>query len=467
MSLTRTLAGSLTALALVTTAQSAFALDISEPDNFGRIGNWLVLGGFPHGGCYSPLGNVIDPVAAAPCGGDSDAGRTWQQYTPATVGGAWITPCGQGGACNGGYVSSDLNCFYGGVVAGAPDFVMGYAYTNLILDQPMTLRLWSGSDDGYRYWIDGNLALDVQGACRCYGDSQEMVQVTLTAGVHKILVQVGEGGGHWGFVLRATDVNNNPITTGIHADTGTQCCDDPDNDGVCAPDDVCPGFDDHADADMDGIPDGCDPCPLDDQNDVDGDGVCGNVDNCANVYNPTQGDFDNDGSGDACDVRCETLIADADAYIAADQPTSNFGAGALAVGVINNGASVRETLLHFSHPQIPSGALITSGSLFLYQYSRIGGQQALELSLADDAWSEGAVTWQSYGAPSSGALLGTGSNVSNAGLFSIPINTSFPVSAIDDGLVLTQDAGHTMLYDHTSPNYWQKPRLKLCFVVTE
>ena len=34
--------------------------------------------------------------------------------------------------------------------------------------------------------------------------------------------------------------------------------DDSDNDGVCDSDDACPGFDDNADADGDGIPDGCD-----------------------------------------------------------------------------------------------------------------------------------------------------------------------------------------------------------------
>lgn len=40
---------------------------------------------------------------------------------------------------------------------------------------------------------------------------------------------------------------------------GNEPCVDTDQDGVCDEDDECPGYDDRADADGDGIPDGCDP----------------------------------------------------------------------------------------------------------------------------------------------------------------------------------------------------------------
>ncbi|MCB9680454.1 MAG: hypothetical protein H6733_03210 [Alphaproteobacteria bacterium] len=67
-------------------------------------------------------------------------------------------------------------------------------------------------------------------------------------------------------------------------DTRDPCLDDPgndpDGDGVCAADDVCPGSDDALDADDDGVPDGCDPCPDDPGNDDDGDGVCAADDPC-------------------------------------------------------------------------------------------------------------------------------------------------------------------------------------------
>ena len=37
---------------------------------------------------------------------------------------------------------------------------------------------------------------------------------------------------------------------------------------------ACPGWDDSVDGDADGVPDTCDPCPLDNPDDSDGDGVC-------------------------------------------------------------------------------------------------------------------------------------------------------------------------------------------------
>jgi len=39
------------------------------------------------------------------------------------------------------------------------------------------------------------------------------------------------------------------------------------------------------DADGDGQVDGCDACPNDADNDIDGDGVCGDVDNCMDTPN--------------------------------------------------------------------------------------------------------------------------------------------------------------------------------------
>ncbi|MEL6717038.1 MAG: hypothetical protein AAFP86_24895, partial [Planctomycetota bacterium] len=48
--------------------------------------------------------------------------------------------------------------------------------------------------------------------------------------------------------------------------------DDGDGDGVCDTDDVCDGFDDAIDSDGDGVADGCDGCPADRFDDRDGDG---------------------------------------------------------------------------------------------------------------------------------------------------------------------------------------------------
>ena len=69
-------------------------------------------------------------------------------------------------------------------------------------------------------------------------------------------------------------------------------------------DDDCNGFIDDglagADSDSDGIPDNCDICPNDPENDIDGDSICGNIDNCPTVSNPLQEDENLNGVGDAC-----------------------------------------------------------------------------------------------------------------------------------------------------------------------
>jgi cysteine-rich repeat protein len=99
---------------------------------------------------------------------------------------------------------------------------------------------------------------------------------------------------------------------------GTVSPDDMDGDGIPNAMDNCPTVFNpirpvdggkQADADMDGVGDVCDPCPLDmgttcmsvNANDVDGDGVPDTQDNCPGVANPDQADADMDGHGDACD----------------------------------------------------------------------------------------------------------------------------------------------------------------------
>jgi hypothetical protein len=116
-------------------------------------------------------------------------------------------------------------------------------------------------------------------------------------------------------------VNPSPLTAENCSDTIDNNCDgsvdgadlqcgacpagfDPDLDGICSWDDLCPDeFDpSQADLDGDGFGDACDVCPESGTINVDpdGDGLC--VENCPAVPNPTQDDGDGDGVGDVCDA---------------------------------------------------------------------------------------------------------------------------------------------------------------------
>jgi len=90
------------------------------------------------------------------------------------------------------------------------------------------------------------------------------------------------------------------FTTDIDGD-GIPSIRDEDDDGDTVLDgvDACPGFDDLADADSDGVADDCDVCPFDSLDDFDGDGVCGDVDPCP-LDNPD--DADGDGVCDSDDI---------------------------------------------------------------------------------------------------------------------------------------------------------------------
>ncbi len=80
---------------------------------------------------------------------------------------------------------------------------------------------------------------------------------------------------------------------------------DSDNDGILDCNDICPGSNDTVDSDIDGIPDGCDNCPLVDNTDQlnsDSDTFGDVCDNCPKTTNQDQADFDNDGTGDVCEL---------------------------------------------------------------------------------------------------------------------------------------------------------------------
>ncbi len=121
--------------------------------------------------------------------------------------------------------------------------------------------------------LDGHVAID--GNCAeattnsAVSGRDESILVSFTDCIDRIVIEYGTGsnspvsnpsyskihiGRHLGFSAFTCE-NACVVDCGAGSGAG-----DDDNDGVCNVDDVCPGFDDKADADGDGIPDGCETC---------------------------------------------------------------------------------------------------------------------------------------------------------------------------------------------------------------
>lgn len=86
-----------------------------------------------------------------------------------------------------------------------------YAYAEVICDEEREAILSVGSDDDIIIWLNGEIVHKNFVSRPCAPD-QDKVNVKLRAGVNRILCKVLNGGGDWGFSVRITDPNGNPIT---------------------------------------------------------------------------------------------------------------------------------------------------------------------------------------------------------------------------------------------------------------
>ena len=78
------------------------------------------------------------------------------------------------------------------------------------MDEGQTVVFRASGDDVFRVWLDGELILDEQDNCSCYGDEGPSSTARLERGTHRVLAQVGDDSGHWGFVLRLLDERGRP-----------------------------------------------------------------------------------------------------------------------------------------------------------------------------------------------------------------------------------------------------------------
>jgi len=88
--------------------------------------------------------------------------------------------------------------------------IAGYVLREINCDEPMKLRIFAGSDDALRIWVNGELVKEVL-ALRGARRDQDTCIAQLRKGRNLLLVEVANGGGDWGLFLRLEDDKGNDL----------------------------------------------------------------------------------------------------------------------------------------------------------------------------------------------------------------------------------------------------------------
>ncbi len=87
----------------------------------------------------------------------------------------------------------------------------GYAVAKVVVDSDMDVVVRTGSDDGIKVWVNGEVVTE-QNVSRGTALDQDQAPVKLRAQDNYILVEVTQGGGGWNFCLRLTKPDGTPVT---------------------------------------------------------------------------------------------------------------------------------------------------------------------------------------------------------------------------------------------------------------
>lgn len=82
--------------------------------------------------------------------------------------------------------------------------VVGYAATLIEASQPVETRLFVGSDDGIKIWLNGEV-VHANNITRGAGPRQDTVAVKFRQGLNRLLVKVNQGSGGWAFIVEVED----------------------------------------------------------------------------------------------------------------------------------------------------------------------------------------------------------------------------------------------------------------------
>lgn len=99
----------------------------------------------------------------------------------------------------------DLGAFFN-----RKDRAVAYAFTHVEATRDTEALLWFGSDDGARIFVDGFLVHDHPFRLTESEDTHA-IPLSLTRGVHRVLVKVKNNNGNWRFYLRFSDLAGAPL----------------------------------------------------------------------------------------------------------------------------------------------------------------------------------------------------------------------------------------------------------------
>jgi hypothetical protein len=85
-----------------------------------------------------------------------------------------------------------------------------YALRRIVVAAPRRVRLYTGSDDALRMWLNGNEIRSVL-ALRSTVPDAEQTEVELVAGENRLLMEVSQASGGWGFCLRLEDADGTSL----------------------------------------------------------------------------------------------------------------------------------------------------------------------------------------------------------------------------------------------------------------